>query len=290
MKNIVYAMFTPGPYSQEITYSLHSAYRFLPPSRSDYRFIVFCPSADDFKGLRVQTVEYGQERLAQWAGPHNFGWRVTLHTLMHVLRTYGEPTVLIDGDTYFRRSPDYLFKRIRPGQSVLHIREGRMCDLTDQVHLDLAALLRTGTIRDPVSGAPIPATRAMWNSGVMGVDPADIGTIEQTIALTDQILARNPINTTEQFALSYCLETRTQLRPCDDIVFHYWAMRYRRPFRKVLTELLENTANLGEAERAMKLYAYRPKASLPKRTLNKALGILDKLGVRLLSGSPRRSG
>lgn len=283
-------MFSPGRFSQEITYSLHSAYRFLPPSRSDYRFIVFCPSANDFKNLRVQTVEYGQERLAQWAGPHNFGWRIKLQTLVHVLRTYNEPTVLIDGDTYFRRSPDYLFKRIKPGRSVMHIREGRVCDLTDQNHQDLAALLRTGTIRDPVSGAPIPATQEMWNAGVIGVDPADVGTIEQSIALTDQILARNPIYTIEQFALSYCLQTRTRLRPCDDTVFHYWSMRYRRPFRMVLEELLENTANLGEAERAMKLYAHRPKASLPKQTLNKVLGILDKMEVRLLSSKPRQSG
>ncbi len=283
-------MFSAGRFSQEITYSLYSAYRFLPPSRSDYRFIVFCPSANDFKGLRAQTVEYGQERLAQWAGPHNFGWRVKLCTLAHVLHSYNEPTVLIDGDTYFRRSPDYLFKQIQPGNSVMHIREGRVCDLKDQSHKDLATLLRTGTIRDPVSGAPIPAIQDMWNAGVIGVDPADVGTIEQSIALTDQILARNPINTTEQFALSVCLAARTKLRQCDDTVFHYWSMRYRRPFRTVLEKLLESTANLGEAERAIELYAHRPKASLPKRTLHKALEILDNLGVHLLSRNPRQSG
>jgi len=59
MKNIVYNIFSQGTFVDQIRYSLQSAYRLLPPERSDFRLIVYCVSAKDFEGLHVETVEYG---------------------------------------------------------------------------------------------------------------------------------------------------------------------------------------------------------------------------------------
>ena len=207
-----------------------------------------------------------------------------------MLRTYGEPAVLIDGDTYFQRSPDQMFKRIKPGHAVMHIREGRVCDLEDEVHKDLTALLRAGKIHDPSTGAVIPATQAMWNAGVVGVDASDLRAIEEATILTDQIVAERPVETAEQFAFSYCLQKHTRLHSCEDVVFHYWSMRYRRPFRAILHKILEDTASLPEAERVQKLYTYRPKASKRKRIVNAAIRLLDTIGIRIFPGSPRQSG
>jgi hypothetical protein len=250
---------------------------------------VYCVNVKDFEGLRVETVEFGQELLEKWAGPHNFRWRIKIETLADVLRKYGEPTIIIDGDTYFRRSPDHIFKRIKPGRAVMHIREGRVCDLQDETHKDMKALLRSGEIHDPSDGAAIPATQAMWNAGVVGVDASDLRAVEEATILTDHIVTKRPVETAEQFSLSYCLEKPTRLHSCEDAVFHYWSMRYRRPFRANLHRILEDTAPLPEAERSKVLYTYRPRSSRRKKILNAAIRVLDLCGVRLYSGSPRQS-
>ncbi len=290
MKNIVYAMFSPGLFSQEITYSLHSVYRYLPPERSDYRFIIFCPAPHEFDGLRADVQQYDPRQLREWAGSHNFRWRIKLKTLEHILQKYGEPVVLLDGDTYFRKSPDRLFERIRPGEAVLHMREGRVCDLEDQIHHELTRLLSSGNICDPLTKSRVLPTNAMWNAGVVGLHPADLPVLKNVIALTDRIVAEEPVITAEQFALSYCLARQTKLRASDDLVFHYWAMQYRRPFRAVMAELLPGTAGLPEAERVERLYAVRPRASIAKRGLNKVLHLLDSIGIRIKSESTRQSG
>jgi hypothetical protein len=290
MKNIVYYMFSPGIYSDEIAFSIHTAYRFLPPSRSDYRFIIYCPPEVEFKNLRAEVVHYDPQKLQEWVGPKNFRWRIKIKTLEEVLQKYGEPTVLIDGDTYFQKSPDKLFDRITPGNSVLHIREGRVCDLEDEEHRDLTRVLNEKIINDPITGARIASTQAMWNSGVAGLHPADIRLLASSLELTDRIVAEEPINTSEQFATAYLFETQTHLRPCDDIVYHFWSMPYRRPFRPRMMEVLRSTEGMPEAERAERLYAIRPQTALRRRMRNRLLKWSDNLGFKILPYLPRQNG
>jgi hypothetical protein len=290
MRNIVYYMFSPGIYSDEIAFSIHTAYRFLPPSRDDYRFIIYCPPECEFKGIRAEVVHYEPQKVQEWVGPKNFRWRIKIKTIEEVLQKYGEPTVLIDGDTYFQKSPDELFERITPGNSVLHIREGRVCDLEDEEHRDLTRVLNEKTICDPITGARIAATQAMWNSGVVGLHPADMHLLSSSLELTDRIVAEEPINTSEQFATAYLLETQTHLRPCDDIVYHFWSMPYRRPFRPRMMEVLRSTEGMPEADRAEKLYAIRPQTALRRRMRNRLLRWSDRLGLRVLPHLPRQNG
>jgi hypothetical protein len=290
MKNIVYSMFSPGPYVHEIAYSLHSVYKFLPPERTDYRFIVYCSTPAEFEGVRATVLRFEPEQLREWAGPHNFGWRIKLKTLEDALLRFGEPVALLDGDTYFRKSPDRLFARIRPGRTVLHIREGKVRNLEDQCHRDLTQLLSRVDIPDPVTGTRIKPVAEMWNAGVIGIHPSDLQVVRDALALTDRLLAEEHIVTVEQFALSYCLGTKTNLRGCQDLVFHYWNKKYRKPFRTLIADLLPSTAGLPEAERARRLYEVRPQPSTAKKILNNTLYALDSCGIRLNATIPRQSG
>lgn len=291
MKNFVYYLFSPDQYRlDEIIYSLHSAYRFLPPARSDYRFVIYSHPECDFNGLRSEVVRYDPQQLQDWAGPHNFRWRIKVKTLQDALQRYGESTVLIDGDTYFRKSPERLFDRIRPGHAILHMREGRVCDLEDKAHQDLSRVLSNATIGDRTTGNPIRATNAMWNAGVVGLHPSDAHLMENIVDLTDRIIAEEPIITAEQFAFSYCLATQTKLRPCDDVVYHYWNMLYRRPFRQRMTDALLSTKGMPEAERAEQLYAIRPQTPLPRRIRNLMVKVFDNVGIRFEPGCTRQNG
>lgn len=283
-------MFSPGIFSDEIVFSLHSAYRFLPPWRSDYRYVIYCPEECTFEGLRAEVIHYHPDQLREWAGPKDFHWRIKLKTMEDVLQRYHAPAVLIDGDTYFRKSPDRLFDRLRPGSSLLHIREGRVCDLEDQEHRDLTRLLTEKEICDPMTGGRITPMNAMWNSGVFGMHPADAHLLTSILALTDRIVEEEPIYTSEQFASSYMLATQTDLRPCDDVVYHFWSKIYRRPFRSRMPQLLRRTEGMSEAERAAVLYSIRPTTPFRRKMRNSMIALMDDLGMRVDAAYPRQSG
>jgi hypothetical protein len=264
MKNLIYLSYGPGLHEEEITFSVLSAYRWLGTSRPDCRIVVYTDRPESFSTLEVATFGLDASTLKEWAGPAGFGHRRKILALRDALQRFDGPSAILDGDTYFRRSPRKLFDRIGPGRAVMHLREGNMDFLPGPVHAELAALLRSSEQWTDLSGAalPISASAPMWNSGVIGADPSDIHAIDEVIHLTDQLCSRSKLHTLEQFALGTVLGRETRLREVGDIVFHYWDRSYRDPFHRMLPALLERTASVPLAERARQCYAYRLRPSL----------------------------
>ena len=267
MRNLVYLSYGPGLHEQEITFSILSAYRWLGTSRPDWRIVVYTDRPETFSTLEVATVVLDASTLKEWAGPAGFGHRRKILALRDALQRFDGPSAILDGDTYFRRSPWKVFDRIGPGRTVMHLREGNVDGLSGSVHGELASLLRDGGPWTDLSGAALPISDSapMWNSGVIGADPSDVRLLDESIHLTDQLSRRSKLHTLEQFALGTVLGRKTRLREVGDIVFHYWDRSYRDPFHRLLPELLERTATMPLAERARQCYAYRPRPTLRRR-------------------------
>jgi hypothetical protein len=172
-----------------------------------------------------------------WTGPDGYKHRLKLCVLRDALATLRGHVALVDTDTYFLRSPMQLFRRIGPGQSVLHRKEG---------HLDK---WNATPLADHLASTPAPlsldgrrwnctADRPMGNSGVLGLHPKD-ATLADEILL-DQLLQPVRFHGTEQFAAGVVLMERTRLSESADIVFHCWLMDSRLPFRALLNEAFEH--------------------------------------------------
>ncbi len=264
MNNLIYLSYGPGPHEQEITFSILSAYRWLGVGDPDWRIVVYTDRPESFSTLQVASVVLDASTLQEWAGPAGFGHRRKILALRDALQRFDGPSAILDGDTYFRRSPRRVFDRIGPGRSVMHLWEGNMDFLPGPVHAELAALLRSGNPLTDLSGAalPISASAPMWNSGVIGVDPTDMPLLDESIHLTDQLSSRSKLHTLEQFALGTVLGRETRLREVGDVVFHYWDRSYRDPFHRLLPEFLERTASVPLAERTRQCYSYRPRPTL----------------------------
>jgi len=267
MKNLVYLSYGPGLHEQEITFSILSAYHWLGVGDPDMRIVIYTDRPETFSTLKVATVVLDASTLKEWAGPAGFGHRRKILALRDALQRFDGPSAILDGDTYFRRSPWKLFDRIGPGRAVMHLREGSMDFLPGPVHGELVSLLRDGGPWADLSGAAlsISASAPMWNSGVIGADPSDVRLLDESIHLTDQLSSRSKLHTLEQFALGTVLGRETRLREVGDIVFHYWDRSYRDPFHRLLPELLKRTATMPLAGRARHCYAYRPRPSLRRR-------------------------
>jgi hypothetical protein len=281
MKNLVYLSYGRGPHEQENAFSMLSAYHWLGVGRPDIRIVVYTDRPESFEALGVAMVELDAKTAEEWAGPAGFGHRRKIMAVRDAMQRFDGPTALLDGDTYFRRSPHWLFGRIAPGRSVMHLREGRVKSLPGGPHAELSSLLQSGPALTDLAGnvLSLSAATVMWNSGVIGVHPADRHVLDEAIHLTDQLCSRSKLHTLEQFALGVSLGRQTSLRETGDVVFHYWEGSFRIPFRQRLPQVLERYASLPLSERARLSYADRPRSSIRRRCRSAYNRLLRSAGL-----------
>ena len=138
----------------------------------------------------------------------------------------------------------------------------------------------------------------MFNSGVIGMDEADISLLDEVIYLADQIYPNVRMRTVEQFAFGACFAQYTRLQESYDIIYHYWPMPQRVVFQEQLRRILHDPSIVSNEERYHRLVPCRPsqrqkilnrgserlkdRAHIALWEIAKRTGVLDPL-KRLLS-------
>jgi hypothetical protein len=253
MNHLLYLVYGRGPHIDHLTYSVLVARRLMADEAS-CEIIVYTDDPDALGTLPVRKVVLTPEALADWAGPMNFNHRRKIFAIKDALFRFGGRVIYCDADTFFLSPPDQLFKRVRAGHTVMHIREGHL----DFCHgRDIALILDDHNLRtlDGRLWKVSPAT-PMFNAGVIGVHHADRGLLDEVVNLTDQIYQHVPIHTVEQFSFSACLAQHTKLRQCYDAVYHYWPQRVQ--FTEHLTRVLRDATIVSDEDRWQQLLPYRP--------------------------------
>jgi hypothetical protein len=239
-------------YQLELAYSALSALRW---SRADARDVVLAVITDQPKlnfDLPIQQVPLTSREIAAWSLEGKNPHRMKVLALDKLLERFQCPVALVDTDTYFLDHPARLFERIGPGASLMHAAEDRV----GQQALWDPLLAQLGGARE-IAGIPVGPDSQMFNSGVIGVDPAQRQHIPQVLALLDQLYARSPIFNIEQFSLGAVLGHHTKLSICPDLIRHYWGIE--RDFIHLQTARLLQDFSVAGIERVL--------AELPKITV-----------------------
>ena len=259
---LLYLTYGEGRHLDQVVYAILSA-RAHGAMVPRCRVVVYTDRPETVGSLSVEVVPLTRDVLAEWAGPHNFNHRRKIFAIRDALRQFGGRVVYCDADTYVRRDPRALFRRIGPGQSVMHIREG---DLRRCHAGDIAAFLEHHDLRTRVGRRwDIGPATPMFNAGVIGLHAADVALLDEVVHLTDQIYPNVRLHTIEQFAFSACLAQRTRLREAYDIVYHYWPSS--AVFSEHLGRILREPGRASLEERFLRLQSYRPVSS--QRTVNR---------------------
>lgn len=259
MNDLVYLSLGSGRHVDELRFSILSAARHLDDN-GDWRIVLYTDRKEPFVGLPVETRMVDETTAAEWVGPHEYIWRAKIRLLTEALAApEADSCVYVDGDTYFRRSPAALFRRVGPGRSLLHMREGR------PPAPEVAALEKVLQVCRPVdlSGHAwrFGDDRASWNAGVVGLHTLDAHLTREVEHLTDQLLDHGfaeHSHTSEQLAFTVCLAQRTALRGCEDVVVHYWPSHLRAAFDPVLAAAWADSSGVPE-ERFQQLWEHRPR-------------------------------
>jgi hypothetical protein len=256
MDNLVYLSYGRSPHREELVFSVLSALHMMGWKSNNYRIIVYTDDPAAFGDLPIHIEPVNCKLLADWAGPSEYIHRRKVFAIRDALQKFGGRLAYCDTDTYFVKHPRKLFARIRPGHTVMHIREG----LPDDLRLsELACFLESHDLRT-IAGHRWNITRhtPIFNSGVIGLEEADISLLDEVVHLIDQIYPQLGYFATEQFALGACFSQYTTLHQAYDIVTHYWHPVGRALFREELSRVLHDRTIASYEERFRQLFPSRP--------------------------------
>ena len=278
MKQLVFYSYGLGPHVAETSFAVLSAIHLDGVAPAAYQIVVVTDTPEQFANLPVAVEPVTAEQVREWAGPANFNHRIKIGVIAHVLAKRGGPVVMVDGDCYFLKSPARMFERVGPGRSVMHVREGELGHLI-ALGYDRQRLAEMSHNLGPAGRYAFDLKTPVWNAGVLGIDPADAGRLDEVLALTDAIHAAVPTKISEQLSFSVVLGRHNRLSPTRDVVFHYHQFFIRDPFRERLPTLMRDVAHLPPAERAAALHPHRPVAPTGKKVKAAFKRALKPLGL-----------
>ena len=252
-----------------------------------YRIVVYTDNVDEFADYPV-TVEFlSSETLESWLGGGNYIHRRKIMTIIHALEKYASPLAFIDSDTWFKKSPAHIFKRIGPGRTCLHLSEGRI----DQVP-ELRAWSEVAE-KEPLHiferETHMERNSRMWNSGVIGIHPEDGYLIRECLSMVDQMCIKyvkhctdeQKFHTIEQMAMGYLFERYTRTNSSNDIVFHYWRNYLKAPFLKLFPDLVDARPGSDILLQAHSVYRRPPPPRGLRRLRILVTDLLHDLGLAL---------
>lgn len=216
---LVYLAFGPATYHQEACFSIVSALAHLPSIADPAIDIhVYTDNAEPYGKLPVTVHLLDEATRTAWNQPHGYHFR-SKHVLMRqVLQQYPQ-AVLIDTDTFFRKSPLQLFQRVKPGTL--------LCNSIDARYGHNPQCLLYTNLLDILKSRGLADTQmSLINSGVIGLCAEDAQVLYRSIAMMDEFypLARTAY-TLEEFCLAVAAYRNLELAECTDVIHHYWSRK-----------------------------------------------------------------
>ncbi|MCW2616115.1 MAG: hypothetical protein JWN08_3109 [Frankiales bacterium] len=273
----MYLSLGEGRHVDELRFSVLSAARFAP---GGWDVRLYTDRPDAFAGLPVSVRHVDDATAAGWSGTAGYVYRSKIEALAETLRSPGvQRAAIIDGDTYFTRSPAELFAGVSPARTVMHLREGRPAPP------EVAALEQVLSRCQPVDLAGVPwgmtSQETLWNSGVVALHTVDVDLCAEVAHLTDQLLDQGFAefsHTAEMVAFGVVLGRRTLLGECHGAVTHYWQTELRSRFRPLLQQAWADPS-LRQDEAFDRLWRRRPRLGPSGRAKFVAKRLAAKVGV-----------
>jgi len=216
---LVYLAFGPATYHQEACFSIVSALAHLGTSAGEALDIqVYTDNPQPYSQLPVTVHHLDEATRTAWNQPHGYHFR-SKHVLLRQVLQQHPLAVLIDTNTFFRKSPLQLFQRVKPGNLLCNAIGGRYGENQKcLLYKNLLNILQARGLAD--------CQMPLVNSGVIGLTREDAGVLDHSVALMDEFhpLARSAY-TLEEFCLAVAAYRKLALAECTDVIHHYWSRK-----------------------------------------------------------------
>ena len=216
---LIYLAFGSATYHQEACFSIVSALTHLDTAAGEAMDIqVYTDNPAPYGKLPVTVHLLDEATRKAWNEPHGYHFRSKHVVLRQVLQQHSQ-AVLIDTDTFFRKSPLNLFQRVKAGSLLCNAIGGRYgANQQCLLYQNLQNILQARGLAD--------GQMPMVNSGVIGLTAEDAGILDHSIAMMDEFhpLVRTAY-TLEEFCLAVAAYRKLALAECTDVIHHYWSRK-----------------------------------------------------------------
>lgn len=205
-------------YRAELKYSLISLRAELDPKAA--RIVVASDAPELYRKWPVRLMDIAP-RLREWSGDGLYYHRIKPALVREALATFAEPVMFLDSDSIVR--PGFHAEAEEKMAASVVVNRFEKHNPFPPLKGFRTQLPHLGAYRYDVVHS------AMFNSGLIGMKPAHLPLLDDTLAMIDALIGRaKKFPEIEQFALSEVLRlSQTPVAEIHDTFLHYWQGRRR---------------------------------------------------------------
>lgn len=209
---LIYIAFGAETYQTEAFFSIASAIaRNLETSGFSFDINVYTDKPEFYKNLPVQVHPINKD----WYGDINYHFRLKPAVVYENADKY-KKTILIDTDTFFKKSPKYLFDKVTKNSLLCNSKKNLS---KDSISSETRAIINKNNL--------LKENFIHLNSGVIGITSKKKHILEKTISIIDLLHPKLPkLYTLEEFALALAVsQENIELEESTELIHHYWSRK-----------------------------------------------------------------
>jgi hypothetical protein len=258
--NLIYLSYGNEFEYRRTLFSVLSFFSWCEAAVDSTRIIIYTDKPDFFRPyLFDKMLEFyflSPALLEQMKGKDHFIHRIKVSIIDLAFQNYpNENQLFIDSDTFFTADATQLINEIRPGRSIMHVREYAI-----EESLDMFASYNQGqfpkAFMQYITNRAFKVGKEMisfsnrdfsWNSGVLGLHKDFAIYMADVLNLTDRFYGHSSWFISEQLAFSFILQRKTEIQAADAYIYHYWGKRQKNLIDMMLVDyfIRSNTTALN---------------------------------------------
>ncbi|MES2480153.1 MAG: hypothetical protein V4561_13780 [Bacteroidota bacterium] len=181
-----------------------------------------------FEEIPVEFILLTPEKIKSMRGDIDFLHRMKIALIEEAYQMHDANILYADSDTFFIADPAELIDASSPEQSFMHLHEYKFETLSKmelpagKTFLAFLDLIEHNQFNLSTGVSLFTGSMSSWNAGVMMLHQSHQKFIPDVYALTDQFFPKTQNHASEQYAFSLILQSNTNLKPCDQYIYHYW--------------------------------------------------------------------
>lgn len=181
-----------------------------------------------FKDLPVDYINLPAEKIKHMRGKIDFLHRMKIAEIEEAFEHTKGNLLYADSDTFFTADPSPLMEKLSSRHSFMHIKEYSFDSLRNwalpagESFVAFVRLIEQNIFKLSDGKMQYNTKMFSWNAGVMMLHWEHRHLLNDVFLLTDQFFPSTQNHASEQYAFSLILQNNTELRPCDEVIYHYW--------------------------------------------------------------------
>ncbi|HUC82745.1 MAG TPA: hypothetical protein VMR70_17685 [Flavisolibacter sp.] len=227
---------------------------------------------------KLECLPVSAESVKQWKGPLAFVHRFKIEMTRDFCSRFEGNVLYCDTDTYITAPLHDVFNDLSKNHFYMHQYEGVIDRSQSPSFHKWEKFLSTTPVDYGANKVAFSKTLRMYNAGVVGLNTANKALLDDVLLLSDAVYGKFPKHIAEQFAFSYCLQKKSEVKTADHVIAHYWNLK---EFRQLLHTFFSRNQEESIPNLVKKIHHLDALAIMEQKITFESLPFLPRLFKKL---------